>query len=89
MPRKPKYPESPVAGRPPKHPLEKVGRPVRALVTPPVMGLIELACKELDLNLSEFLRLAVYERLRRQTLDEEGTVVEDPTFETLRQKGLL
>jgi hypothetical protein len=78
----------PTAGRPPKDPLEKVGRPVRALVTQPVMEAIEADRGNTQMNLSEFLRLAIFERLNRQGLITPA-LMEDPTFQTLRQKAIL
>jgi hypothetical protein len=88
MSRKNKYPEYPIAGRPPKEPETKIARPVRALVTMFVFELIEELCKAQGINLSEFLRLAIYNQMRKMG-EETQDLMEDPTFDTLREKGLL
>lgn len=77
------------AGRPPVDPLKKVGRPVRALVTQPVMEAINQAKENSGgLNLSEIFRLALYEYLSRHGLITQELEA-DPTFMTLREKGIL
>jgi hypothetical protein len=78
----------PWAGRPPVDPMQKVGRPVRALVTQPVMEAIEADMENVGLNLSEALRLAMYERLKRQDLITE-TLYLDATWQSLREKGII
>ena len=78
----------PLAGRPPVDPMQKVGRPVRALVTPPVMDAITEAMDQSGLNLSELFRLALYEHLRKQGAITEGLYL-DPTWQSLREKGII
>lgn len=87
MPRKRKQ-EYIIAGRPPKDPMEKVGRPVRALVTPPVMEALEVDMQNTGTNLSEILRLALYQRLVQQGI-MTPELMQDPTWESLQQKGLV
>lgn len=78
----------PFAGRPPKDPLEKVGRPVRALVTVPVMEAIQEDMDQTGINLSEVFRLALY-----RYLDHKGMITPelrvDPTWISLVEKGLI
>ena len=91
MPRKRKHPEfpSPIAGRPPKDALEKIGRPVRALVTLPVMDALRQDMRLHDgLTISEMLRLALYRELAHQGLITPA-LQRDPTWESLAQKGLV
>jgi hypothetical protein len=88
MERNAKTLERAVAGRPPKHPLAKVGRPVRALVTYPVMEALEAAMQVSQINLSETLRLAIYQHLNQLGLLDEQ-LQRDPTWDNLRQKGLV
>jgi len=88
MGRKRKYPDMNLAGRPPKDPEEKIGRPVRALVTLPVMDVLEALMEKLGMNLSEVLRLALYNLLLKYDLLTDQ-LREDETFKSLREKGLL
>lgn len=79
----------PFAGRPPVEPLKKVGRPVRALVTQPVMDAIDAARKNAgNLNASDLLRLSLFEHLSRHGLVTDE-LYEDPTWMTLKEKGLV
>ena len=85
MPRKKKYDYS---GRPLKDPIQKVARPIRANVTIPVLEAIEEVEKELGVSLSDFLRLATF-----RLLDQQGKIypdlIDDPTWDGLKQRGLV
>lgn len=88
MGRQKKYPDQFIAGRPPKNPLEKVGLPVRALLTPPAYDALAQAMQRLGLNLSETVRLSIYRALEDQGLMTDE-LRHDPTWESLRRKGIL
>jgi hypothetical protein len=77
-----------MSGRPPKNPIERVGIPVRALITPIVMDALSVDMKANNTNLSEAIRLALYERLLRQGL-LTPELENDPTWLTLKEKGLV
>ena len=87
-----------LSGRPPKDPMKKVSRPVRALVTPPVEKALIQAAQFHGIQYkmsksgiptvpSDILRLYMVNGLKKDGLwDKEMEV--DPTFEYLRQAGL-
>jgi hypothetical protein len=75
-------------GRPAKNPLDKVGRPVRCLVTKRVaQNLIQLA-KSSGINLSDVLRLALYNLLKQRGM-MTAEMETDPTWDELKKVGLL
>ncbi len=75
-------------GRPPRAPRNKVGIPVRCLVTIGVQQKIEEAAKAKGINISDFLRLCIYKHLEstNQLTDE---LRKDATWDTLRGFGIL
>lgn len=77
-----------IAGRPPKNPLEKVGRPIRALVTQPVVDAVQLSMARHNILLSDALRLALFRLLEADGLITPELATDD-TWETLRGKGLV
>jgi hypothetical protein len=70
-------------GRPPRSPKNKVGTPVRCLVTIGVEAAIETAARAKGLNVSDFLRLAIYHQLEDMDL-MTGDLRKDATWDTLR-----
>lgn len=76
------------AGRPAKNPMKKVGRPVRCLVTQPVMEAIKQVMQQSGVTLSDALRLAIFNELRRRNLITEK-LYNDPTWTYLKEKGLV
>lgn len=88
MVRKIKHPEYPIAGRPPKDVEEKVGIPLRALVTLPLKEAVDEIQSNMNINQAEFLRLAMYHYLNKLGALSDG-LRNDPTFDSLREKGLL
>lgn len=70
------------SGRPPKHQDSKVETPVRCLVTQPVLELIRQDMEKNHLNLSDFLRIAILNRLESVGL-ASPTLHEDDTFKKL------
>jgi hypothetical protein len=94
MPRK-RTDEHVIPGRPPKDPLNRVGDPVRALVTPRVIEAIQMDMINTGLSgkrdnrvSSDIVRLAIFERLKRQGLMTQE-LYEDSTWDTLKQSGLV
>ena len=94
MPRKRKT-DYPFAGRPPKDPEKKVGTPARALVTILVAdAIVEDAHKhgipdpERGLIASDILRLYIWRGLEHGGLMTED-LRNDPTWDSLKQKGLV
>lgn len=91
MPRKRKLdPENHVfSGRPPKDPFEKIGRPVRALVTTNVYeALRKAAGMHGSLNLSDMFRLSLFHFLTANGL-MTPELYEDPTWTYIKEKGLV
>jgi hypothetical protein len=83
-------------GRPPKDPMEKVGIPVRCLVTPLVLEALQESEREHGIQSpsrgrlsSDILRLAIYGLLEKEGLLDSHQLREDPTWETLQQAGIL
>lgn len=76
------------AGRPPVDPMQKVGRPVRALVTPPVENAIMEGMELHNVVLSDYFRLALFRQLEHDGLLNPYLRI-DPTFLSLREKGLV
>jgi hypothetical protein len=75
-------------GRPPKAPKDKVGKSVRCLVTAGVQSALEVAGKELALNTSDYMRLAIYRQLESDgKLSDE--IKKDATWDSLRLAGLI
>jgi len=75
-------------GRPPRSPKNKVGIPVRCLVTIGVEAAIDEAARAKGLNVSDFLRLAIFHQL--EDMDLLSTEVrKDATWDTLRGFGHL
>ena len=75
-------------GRPPRSPKNKVGTPVRCLVTIGVEAAIEAAASAKGLNVSDFLRLAIFHQLEDMDL-MTGELRRDATWDTLRGFGHL
>lgn len=75
-------------GRPPRSPKNKVGTPVRCLVTIGVEAAIETAARAKGLNVSDFLRLAIYHQLEDMDL-MTGDLRKDATWDTLRSFNQL
>lgn len=82
-----------VAGRPAKDPMERIGWPVRALVTQPViqalfqaMTITGLSGRKSDQVSSDIVRLAIH-----RMLDDMGIMTdklrEDPSWDTLKESG--
>jgi hypothetical protein len=74
-------------GRPAKNPLKKVSRPVRALFTQPVVDALEVVMKQSGINISDVLRLAIFNLLKQRGLLDEA-LYNDPTWEEGREGGL-
>lgn len=75
-------------GRPPRSPKNKVGTPVRCLVTIGVQKAIEDAAQAKGVNLSDFLRLCIFNQLdNMELLNPE--LRKDATWDTLRGFGHL
>jgi hypothetical protein len=75
-------------GRPPRSPKNKVGIPVRCLVTIGVEAAIDEAARAKGLNVSDFLRLAIFHQL--EDMDILSTELrKDATWDTLRGFGHL
>lgn len=85
-----------IAGRPPKDPMERVGWPVRALVTHKVIDALQESMKKHDLPTrdrrtkvsSDIVRLAIARLLIHDDL-MTPELLEDDTWTSLREKGLL
>ena len=75
-------------GRPPRSPKNKVGTPVRCLVTIGVQQAIEEAARAKGINLSDFLRLCIYHQLDDMELLSPD-LRKDATWDTLRGFGHL
>lgn len=104
MPRRGKVPRTraaniPVGGRPSKDPMEKLSVVMRTKVTPPVGLVIAEDAKshgfgDVDVLRGDelpvdYLRLCVWEHMRRVGIfDAKPELMEDPTWESLRQRGL-
>jgi hypothetical protein len=93
MPRKTKG--HGMAGRPPKDPMRKVGRNVRTLVTPVIEDVIKDDARTHGINATrrgevgvDYARLCIYEHLRRVGLITPE-LYEDPTWDTLKEMGLV
>lgn len=84
------------AGRPPKDPMERVGWPIRALVTHKVIDALKTSMKLHDLPTrdkrtkvsSDIVRLAIARLLIHDGL-MTGELLDDDTWVSLREKGLL
>jgi len=75
-------------GRPPRSPKNKVGIPVRCLVTIGVQQKIEEAAKAKGVNISDFLRLCIFNQL--ESMDQLSSELrKDATWDTLRGYGHL
>jgi hypothetical protein len=75
-------------GRPPRSPKNKVGTPVRCLVTIGVQQSIEEAARAKGINISDFLRLCIYNQLESMNL-MNNELRKDATWDTLRGFGHL
>jgi hypothetical protein len=98
MPRKRKYDNLPHGGRPAKDPLEKLTIVLRTKVTPPLGVVLAEDAKvhgfpEVDVMRNEelpvdYLRLCVYEHLRRVGIFEKHPeLLNDPSWESLMKTG--
>jgi hypothetical protein len=72
-------------GRKPKSPTKRIGIPVRCMVTYPIYEIIEKVGTEMDISMSNTLRLALYFYLKEKGYD----VRTDPSFNDLRARGLI
>ena len=75
-------------GRPPRSPKNKVGTPVRCLVTVGVQQAIEEAARAKGVNLSDFLRLCIFNQLENMDMVSPD-LRKDATWDTLRGFGHL
>lgn len=73
-------------GRPPRSPKNKVGTPVRCLVTIGVEQAIAEAAQAKGINISDFLRLCIYHELENMNL-MAPELRKDATWDTLRGFG--
>ncbi len=75
-------------GRPPKAPEDKIGRPVRCLITKNVFDVVSERGQDRQVSQSDYLRLALFRQLER-----EGKMTEDlrkdATWDALRRHGLI
>ena len=75
-------------GRPPRDPKNKVGVPVRCLVTRRVNQAMEEAVRIHGVTMSDVQRLAIYNLLQKDGLLTDE-LRQDMTFESLRAVGLV
>ena len=75
-------------GRPQCSPKNKVGTPVRCLVTVGVQQAIEEAARAKGVNLSDFLRLCIFNQLENMDMVSPD-LRKDATWDTLRGFGHL
>lgn len=76
-------------GRPPDDPYYKASIPMRALFSPSTMKCIEETRKLLGLGPSNFLRLAVWNMLKKHGKTKGIDVENDNTWKDLNDAGLL
>lgn len=83
-----------IPGRPPKDPKTRIGIPARALVTDPVRAALVELSDELSIPLpkygvipSDIVRLGLW--LVIDQYAKKGELRDDPSFESLRQLGLV
>jgi hypothetical protein len=75
-------------GRPPKAPEDKIGRPVRCLITENVFHVLSNGGDNHQASQSDYLRLALYHELERDgKMTEE--LRKDATWDALRRSGLI
>jgi hypothetical protein len=84
----------PIAGRPPKNPLQRVGTPARALFTDPVADMLREASSLHGIPdplrgkiSSDIVRLYIYWGLMKDGLLTDE-IRQDPSWDTLKEKGL-
>lgn len=84
-----------IAGRPPKNAMDRLGTPVRALVTLRVTDALIEDQRKMGIPeppdgiiASDTVRLALYERLKRVGL-LTPELENDPTWNSLKDRGLL
>jgi hypothetical protein len=75
-------------GRPPRSPKNKVGTPVRCLVTIGVEKVVEDAARAKGMNISDFLRLCIFHELDNMDMMQTD-LRKDATWDTLRGFGHL
>lgn len=75
-------------GRPPRSPRNKVGIPVRCLVTIGVQQAVQQAAENSGVNMSDFLRLCIFRQLESMQL-MSPELQKDATWDTLRGYGRL
>ncbi len=75
-------------GRPPKAPEDKIGRPVRCLITDRIFHVLNDEGESQQVSQSDYLRLALYRQL-----EHDGKMTEDlrrdATWDALRRSGLV
>lgn len=76
-------------GRPPRKPKDKVGQPVRCLVTPGIRALLDQLSEIHGVSISDVLRLALYRHLKAAGLLETKDVLNDATWDELKKAGLV
>lgn len=83
-----------IAGRPPKNPYERIGTPARALVTEPIRDELVNISDKLGISLpqygtipSDIVRLGLWMVINQY--GDHPEMRDDPTFESLRQMGLV
>ncbi len=76
-------------GRPPlEDPLQRISVPVRGLVSVPVRQALEQAISMHGCNLSDLLRLAIFNLLKKDGLMTDK-LRHDHTWDPLKDKGLI
>ncbi len=82
-----------IAGRPLKDPFQKVNQVVRTLVSPVINDIIIEDAKRHGISASvevgvDYARLCIYEHLMHEGLITPD-LVDDPTWRSLKEKGLV
>ncbi len=76
-------------GRPARDPMKKVGRPQRFLTTVGVEALLSQAAEAAGLQVSDYMRLGLLERLIKDGWVTTAEQLNDTTWENLRLAGLI
>lgn len=84
-----------LSGRPPKDPKDKIGNPVRCLVTPGVQEILiqiqestGIPGPARGLVASDTLRVALYEHIQKRGL-MTPELDQDPTWDSIKSRGLV
>lgn len=76
-------------GRPPRDPKDKVGIPIRVLVTVGVSNGADAGATKHGIKLSDYLRLALLNQLKADGVVSDTDIAEDNTWEELRKLGVV